>query len=419
MTESCLSNTVPWLTLIGLHEDGLPGLNATALQALADADVVFGAPRHLALAHISANAPASRARPWPVPFDVAPLLALRGRQRVVALASGDPFWHGVGGTLAAHLQPHEWRCLPQNAAFSLLAARLGWRLESAHCLALHADSLQRLLPQLAPGQRVMALLRDGAAAQALAQWLGDNGWGASPFWLGQALGSTPHSAERCRHWPSADAAAQALPAAPAQAPVLAAFEAQGGTPLPSVPGRAEHWFAHDGQISKSPVRALTLAALAPYAGAHLWDIGGGSGAVSVEWCLAGGTATCIEQHAARAANIAQNTARFGLSPHLHLQQGQALAVLQTRDLPTPQAVFVGGGFEADLFNWLHAHLPPDCRLVVNAVTLQTQALLQQLHTAHGGQLLKLDWAQAQPLGPAARFHGWQAARTLLQWSWQR
>lgn len=406
----------PWLTLVGLHEDGLQGLCPAAQQALAQAQTVFGAPRHLALAQVALQ-PAGRGRPWPVPFALDELLALRGRQQVVALVSGDPFWFGAGGSLAEHLAPHEWRSLGQSPTFSLVAAQLGWRLEHTDCLGLHASAHQQLLPLLAPGRQCIALLRDGAAVLALAQWLQAEGWGASPYWVLQALGG-PQA--RCRHWPAAQQAIAALQAEPAQAPVAVALRAAGGCALPAVPGRSEHWFAHDGQISKAPVRALTLAALAPVRGAHLWDIGGGSGAVAVEWCLAGGSATSIEALPARAANIRANAQRFGLQQRLQVLQGKAPDALQPQDgappLPTPQAVFVGGGFDAALFAWLQAQLPPSCRLVVNAVTLQTQALLTQLHGQHGGQLLKIDIASAAPLG---RMHGWQAARTLLQWCWQR
>jgi precorrin-6Y C5,15-methyltransferase (decarboxylating) len=109
-----------------------------------------------------------------VPFDIAPLLALRG-QRVAALASGDPFWFGAGGTLAAAL-PGEWRAYPAPGVFSLAAARLGWRLEETPCLGLHAAPFARLRPHLARGCRVLATLRDGAAVAALAEWLARRAW---------------------------------------------------------------------------------------------------------------------------------------------------------------------------------------------------------------------------------------------------
>lgn len=199
---------------------------------------------------------------------------------------------------------------------------------------------------------------------------------------------------------------------PMPAPVAAAFEASGGNGFVQVPGRSIEAFAHDGQITKSPVRAMTLAALAPRSGERLWDLGAGSGSVAIEWCLAGGKALCVEQHAERAARIALNAARYAVD--LQVLQGDSLALLE-RLAPTPAAVFVGGGFDRALFDALRARLHAPWRLVVNAVALETQALLMELQRQHGGQLLQLQWSEAVALG---RMQSWQAARPVVQWLWQ-
>lgn len=397
-----------------MNEDGLQGLNAAARRALDAAHTVFGAPRHLALAQAG-----ERGRPWPVPFDAAPVLALRG-QPVAVLASGDPFWFGAGGSLARLLEPHEWRCHAQTSTFSLVAARLGWRLENTDCLGLHASPMEQVLPRLGRERQLIVLLRDGDAAAALARWLQEEGWGASTLWVMESVGGPQ---ERCRMF-TAGQAGDALALQPAQAPVCVALLARGSdgqAGLPATPGRPDSWYAHDGQITKAPVRAMTLAALAPRRGQCLWDLGAGSGSVSVEWCLAGGQAVAVEQHAARVNNIRRNAGRFGLQQALHIVHGQALQALQlVQTWPgthaVPQAIFVGGGFDAVLFEALQACMPPGCRLVVNAVTLETQALLVQLHGRHGGQLLRLELSSVEPLG---RLHSWKAARPLVQWVWQR
>lgn len=385
-----------WLSIIGIHPSGLEALSAAARRDLDAASVVFGSPRHLALANVGA-----RGQPWPVPFSAAPVLQLRGQARVAVLVSGDPFHFGAGTSLARHLVPGEWRNHPQPSTFSWIAGTLGWPQEQTHCLGLHARSFEHLTPLLAPGQRFICLLRDGPAARELAAWLQQQGWGESPMWLVSQAGSEAQAVREGR--------AQELADAQVQAPVAAAFEARGGNGFVQVPGRSIESFAHDGQISKSPVRAMTLAALAPRRGERLWDLGAGSGSVSVEWCLAGGTAVCVEQHAARAANIAQNAARHAVE--LQVLQGESLALLPQLG-PAPQAVFVGGGFGRALFEALCAQLPSPWRLVVNAVALETQALLMELHRSHGGQLLQLQWSEAVPLGG---MRSWQAARPVVQW----
>ncbi|MEG0675981.1 MAG: precorrin-6Y C5,15-methyltransferase (decarboxylating) subunit CbiT [Comamonas sp.] len=392
----------PWLSIIGIHPSGRDGLSAAAQRDLDDASVVFGSPRHLVLGQVG-----EKGRPWPVPFSVEAVLQLRQKAKVAVLVSGDPFHFGAGASLAKHLERGEWRNHPQPSTFSWIAGELGWSQEHSHCLGLHARPLETLRPLLTDGERFICLLRDGPAAHSLASWLCEQGWGRSSMWLVSNAGS----AEQSICSASAEQLLGQLRDEPASAPVAAAFEARGGLGLVQVPGRSVDMFVHDGQITKSPVRAMTLAALAPRKGECLWDLGAGSGSVSIEWCLAGGEAVCVEQHAARVAGIAQNAQRYAVG--LKVIHGDSLTSLDALS-PQPQAVFVGGGFDMDLFNALRSRLRGPWRLVVNAVALQTQALLMELHREHGGQLLQLQWSEAQPLG---RMQSWNTARPLVQWVW--
>jgi precorrin-6Y C5,15-methyltransferase (decarboxylating) len=399
MSEPWLSK--PWLTVIGIGEDGLHSLGDGSRSALASAQHVFGGPRHLALADVG-----SRGIEWPVPFDVAPVLALRGQQ-VVVLASGDPFWFGAGGSLAAHLRPGEWVAHPAPSTFSLAASRLAWRLEAVHCFGLHAAPYERTRSALHPGAQLLCLLRDAAAVGEFAHWLTAQGCGASALWVLEALGGPR---ERIRQTTAAE-----LDFADIQTPVAIAVQVESTDTtfkgLPRSPGLPDAGFASDGQITKSPIRALTLAALAPRPGEHLWDLGAGSGSVSVEWCLAGGSSSAVEQHAERVSNIRSNAANFGVDHRLTVHHGHTPDLLAS--LPTPHAIFVGGGFDLALCALLQAAAPQGTRLVVNAVTLETESALLQLHAQHGGELLRIELAQAAPLG---RMRGWQPSRPVVQWS---
>src|SRR3954469_24749786 len=270
----------PWLTIIGIGEDGLAGLSEASRKALDAAETVFGGERHLALAGVG-----SRGRPWPVPFDAEGVLSRRGRPTAV-LASGDPFWHGAGAGLAEKLDAGEWIAHSAPSTFSLAAARLGWRLESVVCLGLHAAPFERLVPHLARGARIICLVRDGKAAGELAKLLTARGWGASSFWTLAALGGPREDINEHR----ADSFAGDL----AESLVTVAVEARGAQGLPRSSGLSDDLFVHDGQITKRPVRALALSALAPRPGERLWDIGAGSGSISVEWTLCGGMATAVE-----------------------------------------------------------------------------------------------------------------------------
>ncbi|QYZ71462.1 precorrin-6Y C5,15-methyltransferase (decarboxylating) subunit CbiT [Neotabrizicola shimadae] len=386
----------PWLTILGIGEDGLNGLSEASRAALAGAEVIFGGPRHLALAGAG-----EKGRDWPVPFSVAPVLAERGRP-VVVLASGDPFWFGAGGSLMASLSPGEWVARPVAGTFSLMAARLGLRLEDCACLGLHAAPFERLVPVLARGVTALVLLRDGAAVPALAAWLAGHSWGASRLTVMEALGG---SAERIRQ-----AGAEGFDLEGIAAPVAVAIQAQ-GEGLSRASGLPDDLFRSDGQMTKRPVRALALSALGPRPGELMWDIGAGSGSISVEWCLAGGRALAIEQKPERAANIRANAASFGLTHRLSVVEGEAPAALS--GLEPPQAVFIGGGGDEALMSHLWDRLARGTRIVAHGVTLETEALFARWHGLHGGELMRVDIARAAPLG---RMTGWVPARPVVQWS---
>ena len=389
----------PWLTIIGLGEDGPDGLSEASREALARAKVIFGGPRHLDL--LGAGA---RGRVWPLPFSTGPVLAERGSP-VVVLASGDPFWFGAGGSLMADLAAGEWVAHPCPSTFNLAAARLGWRLEDTICLGLHAAPFARLRPVLTPGVRAICLIRDGAAAGALCRWLTEQGWGASGVTILEALGG---ARERVRR-----VTAETFDLTDVAAPVAVAIDTVGAKGLPRTPGLPDDFFAHDGQITKRAVRALTLSALAPRAGEVLWDLGAGSGSISAEWCLTtpGARAHAVENRADRVPNIRENAQRFGIDHRLTAHGGDWPDLIAT--LPRPDAVFVGGGLDAERLAALWALLPEGVRFVVNTVTIGTESLVAEWHGRHGGTLMRIDIAEAAPLG---RMQGWVPARPVVQWS---
>ncbi len=384
----------PWLTIIGLGEDGPAGLPDASRKVIAAADVVFGAPRHLDLMGIAGQA-------WPVPFDVAPVLAHRGK-RVVVLASGDPFWFGAGGSLMAHLRPGEWVSHPVPGTFALAANVLGWRLEDTLCLGLHAAPLARLRPVLGRGVRVICLLRDAAAVADLAAYLPTIGQGDADLTVLECLGGPRQRVRAAK----CDTVVGKI-----SVPVAVAIEGR-DQGLPAAVALPDDAFAHDGQITKRPVRALTLAALAPRAGEVMWDIGAGSGSVGIVWLLSGGGQVhAVEGDATRAARAAENAASFGLTHRYTLHHHRAPEGLH--GLPRPDSVFVGGGASAAVLETVWQLVGPGTRIVVNAVTLETESLLATWSALHGGSLLRIDLAEATPLGAK---RGWRAAYPVVQWS---
>jgi len=390
-----------WLTIVGLGEDGPDGLPPASRRALDQAEVVMGAKRHLALL------PSLKADTveWPVPFaDGLPILrGYRGRP-VVVLASGDPFWFGAGAVIARDLDACEWRALPGPSTFSLAAARLGWPLERTLCLGLHAAPLSRVRPHLAPGLRAIVLLRDGEAVPALAAYMRDEGFGDTRLTVMEALGGPR---ERITV-----STAETLPGDAFAHPVAVALEVAGdGLCLPIASGIDDGFFDTDGQITKRPVRALALSALAPRPYETLWDIGGGSGSIAIEWLLSHPTteAVSIEPRADRAARIRANADRLGVD-RLRVIEGQAPGALE--GFAAPQAVFIGGGLSDALLTDLTERLSPGTRLVAHAVTLESEAVLAAWSERLGGSLLRVELSEAGALG--AR-RGWKAAYPVVQW----
>ncbi|MFY0660581.1 MAG: precorrin-6y C5,15-methyltransferase (decarboxylating) subunit CbiE [Shimia sp.] len=394
----------PWLTIVGLGEDGPEGLSPASRKALEEAEVILGAERHLSLLpDLSAELIT-----WPVPFvDGIPLVLEHRGRNTVALASGDPFWYGAGTSLTKHLNRGEWLTLPAPSTMSLAAAALGWPLDSTTTLGLHAAPFARLRPHLAEGTRTIVTLRSGATVPTFATWLTEIGFGTSTLHVLEALGGPRQRIRETR--------ANAFDLENIQHPVCVAIDAVGGPALTSVGGKDDAFFDNDGQITKRPVRALTLSALAPLPGEHLWDIGGGSGSIAIEWLLAHPTtqATSVEIDPTRAERITQNAASLG-ADRLSVVTGAAPSALE--GLPAPDAVFIGGGISEEVLRSAWAALPDGARLVANAVTLETEVLLANWQADKGGDLLRIELAQSKPLG---RKRGWKSSYPIVQWSVQK
>ena len=394
-----------WLSIVGIGEDGIEGLSATARGLIANAEIVFGGARHLALA-----APLIRgqARPWPSPFSVNEVLAARGRQ-VCVLASGDPFHYGVGATLAAQVAPDETVAVPAPAAFSLAAARLGWAMQDVALVSLHGRAIDRIRPHLHPGARVLALTSDGEGPAALARLLSESGFGGSHLTVLEALGGPK---ERVR-----STTARRFNLGVVAELNVVGIEVEAGPDAKIIPyaqGLPDALYEHDGQLTKRELRAVTLSSLAPLRGELLWDIGAGSGSIAIEWMLAHPSmrAVAIEAREDRAARIRRNAAALGV-PELQIVEGRAPGALA--GLPAPDAIFIGGGASDDgMLDAAISALMSGGRLVVNAVTLETEAALIERHAKHGGSLTRIAISRADSIGGKT---GWRAAMPVTQWVW--
>lgn len=409
MTNGAPARSEKWLTVVGIGEDGTAGLGDEARQAIASAEIVFGGTRHLALA---AGLITGEARPWPIPFDstMRDVLALSGR-KVCVLASGDPFFHGVGVTLAKLVPATEMRTIPAPSSFSLAASRLGWALQDTQTISLHGRPIDLIRPLLHANARILALTSDGKAPIEIAALLTTLGFGASRLTVLEALGGPD---ERIR---TADADAFDLENInPLNVLAIEVESSPQARIIPLATGRTDDLFEHDGQITKREVRAVTLSALAPRQGELLWDIGAGSGSIAIEWLLAHPSlkAIAIEADSERAARIRRNASAFGV-PHLKVVEGTAPEALA--GLPAPSAVFIGGGgSDEGVLEAAIASLPAGGRLVANAVTLEMEALLIATQARLGGDLTRIAVSRA---GAVGSMQAWRPALPVTQLSWTK
>jgi len=409
--------TTPWLTVIGIGEDGMAGLSAAARQLVEEAEVIVGGDRHQGLAP---NVTAERIT-WPSPFDalIDTLKAHKGR-RIVVLVTGDPLWYSVGARILTAIPAAEIAFHPQLSAFQWAACRMGWSMADIETLTAHGRAAEQVVPYFWPGARLLILTAGSQTPGEIGRLLDARGYGESAMTVLASLGGPE---ERRIDAIASDWAARD-PSEEIPSFHTLAVECSGAPKslLSRLPGLPDAAFAHDGVMTKREVRALTLGRLMPARGEVLWDIGTGCGSVAVEWMRAARDALAvgIDPRADRLALARQNATTLG-APKLELIEGAAPAALDMipapaparTDLRRPHAVFIGGGLTRETVTRCLAALPRGGRLVANAVTLDSEALLIALQAEFGGDLTRIAIDRAEPLGGQT---GWRPAMPVVQWS---
>jgi precorrin-6Y C5,15-methyltransferase (decarboxylating) len=390
---------MPDVSVVGIGADGWEGLSGSARSAVLGAEVLFGSDRQLALVPGFAG----ERVPWPSPLMPAlpGLLAAHPGRRLCVLASGDPMHHGIGPAILRILDPDEVTVLPHASSMSLACARLGWAMEEVEVVGLVGRPIELLHPYITPGRRLLIL---GAAAAAVAGILSTRGYERSQLTVLEQLAGPGERVTRgtpLSTWGAGDPL------------TIVAVECAGQGVLPAIPGLPDDAYVHDGQLTKREVRAIALARLAPAPGHLLWDVGAGAGSIAIEWLRTHRScrAVAIEADPARAARIHANCRALGV-PDLSIVEGKAPAALAA--LPAPDAVFVGGGVtEPGLVEACWAALSPGGRLVANAVTLESEAVLTAWHAKAGGDLTRIEVSRA---GAVGGFTAWRPALPVVQWS---
>jgi len=393
------------VAVVGIGADGWAGLGKAAREALGRAAAIVGSSRQLELLPQPFQ---ERAVPWPSP--IAPLLeriCAGELEGVCVLASGNPMLFGIGATLARRLGPQALEVHPHPSALAYVCARLGWPQQEVALVDGLSQPLERVVGALAPGAPIVVYLSGPHGASRLAGLLCDHGLAGVEVVICSELGGPRERLERF--------AARELVGREIDHPLhCAALRCpERGNYLPRCAGLEDRLFANDGQLTKWPLRALAVARLAPLRGRVLWDVGAGNGSVGLEWLrLAGEGRLCaVERDPARAERIEANAGRLGLAA-VEVVVGEAPAALAR--LPSPDAVFIGGGLTAEgLVARCWEALPEGGAIVAHATTLEGEAVLADVSAKLGGELLRVELADARPLG---RFRSYVARHPVVQWS---
>lgn len=397
-----------WLSIVGIGEDGLEGLNPVGRALLSQATILVGGERHLAML------PAEDTREkllWTSPIEdsVERIIRRRG-QAICVLASGDPMCYGIGVTLSRRVSIAEMTIVPAPSAFSLACARLGWSLTDVATLSLCGRDPALLNAMLYPGARLLVLGADRFTPATVTKLLCQNGFGNSQIAVLERMGGIHERITEgvASSWTATDLAdlnTIAITCIPSSTLPL--------RPYTHSPGLPDTAYQHDGQLTKREIRAVTLTALAPLPGQLLWDVGAGCGSISIEWMRSDirCRAIAIEQHPTRLQYIADNAAALG-TPNLKIIAGVAPDAF--KGLPNPDAIFIGGGLTTpDLLQTCWQALQAGGRLVANAITVESEQMLFHWQRKLGGELTRIAIQRAEPVG---KFLGWKAMAPVTQWT---
>ena len=383
----------PWITVIGLGDDGLVGLSQKRIAEIKAADVLVGGERHMGHVPDFNGLRITWDKGFHPTFDRIEAECLG--KRVVVLASGDPMYFGAGAGLCERFGMENVVVHPAPGAFSLAAARMGWSLPDCERLTVHGRAAETVLCYLQPGRRLLVLTQDGTTPALVANLLTDAGFGQSRMTVLAHLGGAQES--------RMDGLAETWAVAKTEDLNTLAIECVAGKDAriySQLAGLPDDAFEHDGQLTKREVRAVTLSSLAPLAGEVLWDVGAGAGSIAIEWMRGAPhtRAVAFESDPARARRIEQNARTLGV-PRLTVIEGTAPdAFPETTEKNMPDAIFIGGGVSDALLDAAWARLRPGGRLVSNAVTTAGEAALTSFCAQRGGSLTRIGIERLQAMG---------------------
>jgi precorrin-6B C5,15-methyltransferase / cobalt-precorrin-6B C5,C15-methyltransferase len=299
---------------------------------------------------------------------------------VVVLADGDPLFYGIGARLVDAFGPESVRILPNVTTLQVAASRLKIPWQDVVTVSLHGrEGFHALFTALQANEWVAVLTDARNIPSAIAQALEDKAGGVYSMWVFEDLET---ERERFERYTLAEAGRRTFSSLN-----VVLLERTGAAPCKLRLGIPDEEFATDrGVFTKGPARAVCIAELRLMPGDVMWDLGAGSGGVSVEAAsLNKGPVYAVEKNADRVALIRENVSRFGA---LNVEAVYGVMPACLADLPDPDKIFLGGGLagKSEILPEILGRLRPGGRLVANCALLGSLSKVKQCLESMGWPL---------------------------------
>lgn len=395
--------------IIGVGANGIPSLTADMQHLLQSVPVVCGSDRILQQYTPTAG---QQTHAWISPFaDNFPIIQrlLDTHKSLGVLATGDGNWYGPSQAFIRYFGTDTVTLHPNVGAFQLATSALKWHMQDCTYTTVHGRNISTLIPYLYNRAKILVLAHNKYSIQQVANMLIQMQLGESILYTLCDLGTDSQTV----YTHTAHHIVQTQFIAPSDLNTIA-IACVGSTPS-LMAGLADNCYTHDGQITKAPIRAITMSALQPYPHGVLWDFGAGAGSISVEWCRFGGIAHAFEHTQDKCGTIAHNAEKFGVINKLHIHHTHIHGLPKNINaLPTPDAIFIGGGLCTIDITSCICMLPVGGRLVANTVTLNGEQILFDTYKKYGGHIQKISINRTQK---TQRFLRWSPLIPVTQYTY--
>ncbi len=398
------------IQLIGLGAGGLNTLPSSHRDIVLSADVIFGAKRHFT--DIPRN---MKTRPWSsnIRNDLEEIKNLNNK-KICILATGDPFFYGVGNLVMEFFSIDEVEVLPSPSILSLCCAKIGQNIKDVEVVSLHGRDFNNINSYLQPNSKLFVLSHDKDTPNKIIELLKSSNFEESTIYIFENIGKndekiTKEVVKDCPNFKCNNLNS-----------ILIDFCMANKTNVhQNSVGLSEDFFKNDGQITKSEIRAITISKLEPLNKSIIWDIGGGSGSISIEWAKINRDAKIftIEQDKKRVGYIQENIRRFGIR-NITVLHETAPEIFEK--LETPNRIFIGGGLSSKNGNEIiKKSIERLCEMgiiVANGVTAETEVLLINMYKVFAGELSKYSVSGLKKIG---KLHAWDQQMQVTQWKYKK